>query len=156
MNTRRFLLALTAATGAVLAGFTSVSAGASDAPEPRLSANLIWGTNGSKPSNQDLRPIDPELEKRLRRIFKWQNYYGIERKEFSVAPNKTTQVEMSKECRLEIQRVGPDEYEIQLFGKGVPVVKQRKRIVPTETVVLGGDDKNDNAWFVVVGVAKPK
>ena len=156
MNTRRFLFLLTAAAGAVVAGLSPFPADAADAPEPRLSANLIWGTNGTKPANQDLRPIDADLEKRLRRIFKWQNYYGIERKEFAVPSNKATQVEMSKECRLEIQRVGPDEYEIQLFGKGVPVVKQRKRIVPNETVVLGGDDKNDNAWFVVVGVAKSK
>ncbi|MCC6233276.1 MAG: hypothetical protein IT580_11570, partial [Verrucomicrobiales bacterium] len=51
--------------------------------------------------------------------------------------------------------VSGDEFEIQLFGKGVLVVKKRQRIVAGETVVLGGDDKNDNAWFVVLGMAKP-
>lgn len=117
-------------------------------------AQLIWGTNENKPANQDLKPIDSDVEKRLRRIFKWERYFGIERKKFAVTAGKGARVEMSKDCRIEVAQVPGGEFEIQLFGKGQLVVKKRQRITPGEAVVLGGDDKNDNAWFVVVSLAK--
>jgi hypothetical protein len=154
MNTRRFLLSL---AGLAPLTITSRPAFAADeAPPTRLAADLIWGTNGEKPADKELKAIAPDLEKRLRRIFKWKSYYAIERKEFTVSSAKPARVEMSKECRMEVAILAAgDEFEIQLFGKGQLVVKKRQRIVPGEAVVLGGDDKNDNAWFVVVALAKP-
>ncbi len=154
MNTRRFLLSL----AGLVAPLTAMrSAFAADEAQPvRLAADLIWGTNGEKPADKELKPISPDLEKRLRRIFKWKSYYAIEHKEFTVSATKPTRVEMSKECRIEVGTIADgEEFEIQLFGKGQLVVKKRQRIVPGEAVVLGGDDKNDNAWFVVVALAKP-
>jgi len=152
MNTRYFLLSLAGLASLILAQRPGFGA---DAPDTPLAAELVWGTNGEKPADKELKPISPELEKRLRKIFKWKNYFGIERKEFVVTAAKPAKVEMSKECRLEVTRTAGDEFEIQLFGKGQLVVRKRQRIVAGEAVVLGGDDKNDNAWFVVVNFAKP-
>lgn len=133
---------------------TIPTAGAASPEGVRFLAELVWGTNGSKPPEKDLKPIKPELEKALRRIFKWQNYFEISRKEFEVSGVRPARVDMSKECRLEVTRLTEQEYEIQLFGKGVLVVTKRQRVLPGETVVLGGDDKNDNAWFVVLSLAR--
>ncbi|MBX3743837.1 MAG: hypothetical protein KF833_00880 [Verrucomicrobiae bacterium] len=154
MNTRSFLR-FVLSSFALATATTPRSALAAASEEVRLVAELIWGTNGPKPDDVELRPIAPELEKRLRRIFKWRSYYEIERKPVVTRAPKPTQVQMSKECRLEILHLGGHEFEIQLFGKGVLVVKKRQRIVPGETVVLGGDDKNDDAWFVVLSLARP-
>lgn len=156
MNTRRFLLTLFASAAFLSPLASAPAARGADPGETRLAANLLWGTNGGKPADKNLRPIEPDLEKRLRRVFKWQSYFEIERKEFGVTAGKTAKIEMSKECRLEVNRLSGEEFEIQLYGKGVLVVTKRQRIVPGETVVLGGDDKNDNAWFVVVSLPKPK
>ena len=151
MNTRCFLLSLVGLASTICA---SRSASAGDPGETRLVAQLVWGTNEAKPVDKDLKAIDADLEKRLRRIFKWERYFVMERKKFAVGAAKPAKVEMSKECRLEVNQVSPGEFEIQLFGKGQLVVRKRQRITPGEAVVLGGDDKNDNAWFVVVGLAK--
>lgn len=151
MNTRSFLLSLLAISGLVAA---RQSVSAADPKEAHLSAELVWGTNGDKPPGKELKPIAPDLEKRLNRTFKWKHYYLIERKVLAVTENKPAQVEMSKECRIEVARSGGDEFEIQLFGKGKLVVRKRQRIVIGESVVLGGDDKNDDAWFVVVALAR--
>ena len=43
-----------------------------------------------------------------------------------------------------------------LFGKGKLVVKKRQRILPGETVVIAGDDKDYNAWFVVLNTQKSR
>ncbi|MCC6235485.1 MAG: hypothetical protein IT580_22805 [Verrucomicrobiales bacterium] len=152
MNTRLFLESLVGMAVLALAARGAVGA----EPEgTRLAAQLLWGTNGEKPAGKELKPVEGELDRRLRRVFKWKSYFEIERKAFATPVGKPTKVDMSKECRLEVLNVSGDEFEIQLFGKGVLVVKKRQRIVAGETVVLGGDDKNDNAWFVVLGMAKP-
>jgi hypothetical protein len=148
MNTRHFLCSI---AGLALLTIAARSSRAGDPAETKLTAHLVWGTNEEKPADRELKPISEDIEKRLRRIFKWRSYFQIERKDFGVATGKAAKVEMSKECRLEVARIGPEEFEIQLFGKGQLVVKKRQRIIAGETVVLGGDDKNDNAWFVVVG-----
>lgn len=124
--------------------------------ETRFAAELVWGTNGDKPPDQDLKPITPELKKRLQRVFKWRNYFQIARKEFVVTPARPARVQMSRDCLLEVAALDAGEFEIQLFGKGVLVVKKRQPIIPGETIILGGDDKNDNAWFVVLNVVRPE
>ena len=152
MNTRVFLSSL----GAFL--LLCVASRKSAAAEPqahRFAAELIWGTNGGKPPGQDLKPVAPELQKFLGRVFKWSQYFRIERKEFPVTSTRPARVDMSKECRLEVTQLTAEEFEIELFGKGILVVRKRQHIAPGELVVLGGDDKNDNAWFVVLTLAKP-
>ncbi len=151
MNTRLFLESLFAFGLLLVAARTSKAA---DAVDTRLTAQLLWGTNGDKPPGQDLKPVAKDLEQRLRRIFKWQKYFEIEHKDFIANRAKPAVLELSKECRLEVTSLPGEEFEIQLFGKGILVVKKRQRIVQGETVVLGGDDKNDNAWFVVVSPTK--
>jgi hypothetical protein len=128
-------------------------AGAAETNGTRLTAVLVWGTNGEKPPGQELKPISPELGKRLRRIFKWKDYFEITRKTIATRTGSAVNTEMSRECRLEITHFKGDEYQIRLFGRGVLVVTKRQNISPGETVVLGGDDKNDNAWFVVLSLA---
>lgn len=151
MNTRVFLSALGALT---LLCAAARSARAEDPDTHRFTAELIWGTTGGKPPGQDLKPVTPDLQKFLGRIFKWTHYFRIEKKEFTVTPNRAAKVDMSKECRLELTQLTSDEFEIELYGKGLLVVRKRQRITPNELVVLGGDDKNDNAWFVVLTLAR--
>lgn len=149
MNSRRFL-PLLACLSLLAAPTPHARAGDTDV---RLDAELIWGTNGEKPADRNLKSVPADLEKRLTRIFKWKQYFIIEHKEFAVSPGHPAKVDMSKECRIEVTRSGGEEFEIQLFGKGQLVVRKRQRIVRGEAVVLGGDDKNDDAWFVVLGLA---
>jgi hypothetical protein len=152
MNTRAFHLSVLALCWLIAA---TPPAGAAEAESPRFSALLVWGTNSDKPADKDFKPITPELNKSLRRIFKWKNYFEISRQTFTTTAKEAKQVEMSKECRLVMTHRGGNDFEIQLFGKGVLVVTKRQAIKPGERVILGGDDKNDDAWFVVLSLAKP-
>lgn len=144
---------------ALLAGTVLLAAAiGGPAQEPaeglKLVAQLVWGTNQKPPTDKELKPIAPEIEKRLRRVFKWQNYWEVDRKSFAVTAAEPARVDMSKECRIEVARPSANEIEIQLFGKGKLVVKKRQRILPDETVILAGDDKDDNAWLLVLRVAR--
>lgn len=155
MTTRLLALALLTGFGlrTFLLGTPVLAAEPASLP---LQAQLIWGTDSQKPADKALKPIPPDLDKRLRRIFKWQNYFEVSRTNFVVAPAKPSQVDMSRECRIEITHQPGGEVEIQLFGKGKLVVTKRQHFAPGETVVLAGDDKDYNAWFVILTQSKPR
>jgi hypothetical protein len=155
MTTRLLALALLTSLGfhACLLGNRTFAA---DPGDLHLQAQLIWGTDSDQPTDKSLKRIPPDLDKRLRRIFKWHNYFEVTQTNFVVAAAKPSQVDMSRECRIEVAQQPGGEVEIQLFGKGKLVVKKRQRILPGETVVIAGDDKDYNAWFVVLNPLKSR
>ncbi len=156
MTTQRLLALALVAGSSLLAPLLGAPALAADPAKLALQAQLIWGTDSEKPADKSLKPIPPDLDKRLRRIFKWHNYFEVTRTNFIVSASKPTQVDMSRECRIEIAQDPGGEVEIQLFGKGKLVVKKRQRFVPGETVVIAGDDKDYDAWFVILTQQKPR
>ncbi|MFN0067264.1 MAG: hypothetical protein ACKVYV_06465 [Limisphaerales bacterium] len=128
-------------------------AGDKDRPA-KYQAQLIWGTNGQKP-DKPLKEVSPQVQECLGRIFKWMNYWEVAEKTVEVRPDSTASVEMSDECRLEIRRFPGHEVEVQFFGKGRQVFTQKQKLPPGEKLIVGGDSKKENAWFVVV-TAAPK
>ncbi len=120
------------------------------ASEMKLQAKLVWGTNGGKPSDAKLKELDDGLKERLQKVFKWQNYYEVNHHDFSVPSSGDKSIEMSPKCRIEVRNEGDNQIEVKLIGEGKPVVKKRQMINGHELLILGGDSKNDTAWFVVI------
>lgn len=118
-----------------------------------LQAQLIWGTNEEKPNDPSLKEIDPELTKKLLKIFKWKNYFEVKQQRFTVEPGKVQKVEMSSPCRIEVENLGNGSIEVKLYGKGQLWGKKKHAFGNGKCLVLGGDDKNDTAWFVVISEA---
>lgn len=117
---------------------------------------LVWGTNGKKPEDQTLKPLPPTILKKLKGVFKWQDYYVVSRKTKAVSLRKMELVKMSSKCDLKITHQGDSQIEVELYGEKKLVLKKKQRIVPEELVVLAGDDKNDTAWFVILRQYDPR
>ena len=74
-------------------------AGSASAKEIKLEAQLVWGTNEEKSPDPDQKPVTAEVEKRLKCLpFKWQHYFEVKRKQFTVAHEATQNVRLSKDC----------------------------------------------------------
>src|SRR5262245_54533317 len=108
--------------GLFLAGHAKCIAAPQESGGLKLVAQLIWGTDQTKPASPELKPVAPEIEKRLRRVFKWHNYWEVNRKSFEATPTEPAKIDMSRECRIEVSNPSRNEAEIQLFGKGKLVV----------------------------------
>lgn len=132
------------------AGFVLASHGQTKNPALALQAQLIWGTDEEKPNDPALKEIEPELTKKLMKIFKWKNYFEVKRERFAVEPGRIKKVEMSSPCRIEVENLGNASVEVKLYGKGQLWGKKRHAFGTGKCLVLGGDDKNDTAWFVVI------
>lgn len=121
------------------------------AGELKLEAQLIWGTNDEKSPNPEHKAVDPQVEKRLKKLpFKWQHYFQVNRKQFAVAEGDTKKVVLSKDCEIKVRNVGKGVVEVHLFGKGELVSKISQSLPKDEWLVMGGNAANFTSWFVVL------
>ena len=116
----------------------------------KFDTQLIWGTNDKKPEDRDLKDVDAKLIDKLKAVFKWKNYYTVEKKALAVPLKGAGKVKLSDKCELELQDLGNMMFEVRLLGEGKLVKTMRQQI--TSDLVIAGDDKNDTAWFVVIAV----
>ncbi len=124
------------------------------AGETVFQVQLIWGTDGEKPKDKPLKEVDSKFQEKLKGIFKWKNYYEVNRQSIALAKDGSQKVKLSEKCDIQLKDLGNSRVEIHLFGEGKPVVKKAQTVVIGEPIVLAGDSKNDTAWFVVL--VRPK
>jgi hypothetical protein len=126
---------------------TATSALASDLV---LEAKLIWGTDDEKSPNKNHKPVDPATAAKFRKVFKWKNYFEVNRVVKKVPSRGSNQFKLSKQCTIEITELEGPRVEVKLIGEGQPVNKTIKTLSKGQSFTYAGDDKNDTAWFVVV------
>jgi hypothetical protein len=130
-------------------------AGTLEAREIKLEAQLVWGTNESKSPDPAQKPVTEEVEKRLKGLpLKWQHYYEVKRKQFTVAHEATKRTSLSKDCVIVVKNLDKDMVEVTLLGKGEVVGRIKQKLPEGETLVLGGNAANLTGWFVVLRQVK--
>jgi hypothetical protein len=132
----------------ILFALTSTHALAGDM---KLEAQLIWGTNDEKSPDPKHKAVEPEVERKLKKLpFKWKNYFEVTRKEFVVSKNGSDAVVLSKDCEIKVRNTNDDVLEVTIFGKGKSVGKITQALPKGELLVTGGNAENVTAWFVVL------
>ena len=116
----------------------------------KLEAKLIWGTDDDKSPNPDHKEVDPATREKLRKVFKWKNYFVVNRVVKEVPSRSSNQFKLSPECTIEIKELEGPKVEVKLIGKGKEVHKTTLTIEKGQSVVYSGDDKNQSAWFVII------
>lgn len=116
----------------------------------KLEAKLIWGTNDEKSPNPDHKEVDPATKEKLRKVFKWKNYFAVNRVTKPVPSRSSNRFDLSKDCIIEIKELEGPKVEVKLIGKGKEVHKTTLTIDKGQSVVYSGDDKNQSAWFVII------
>jgi hypothetical protein len=136
---------------AVMAFSLVMLAGArAQAGELKYEAVLVWGTNSEKSPDPNHKLIEGQLDKKLKKAFKWEHYFEVNRLAFSVADGQTKTVTMSKICDLQVRRIDAQKVEVQLFGKKKLVGHITQNLPKGECLVTGGDAADSTGWFVVL------
>ena len=122
----------------------------SRAEDLNIEALLIWGTNGDKAADAGCKPVDAATAEKLRKVFKWKNYFLVN-KQNTIIPNRSTRaITLSKHCTVEITELAGPKVEVKLIGDQQPVNKTVKPLSKGEWFVIAGEDKNESAWFVAI------
>jgi hypothetical protein len=120
------------------------------AAELKLEVKLIWGTNDETSPDPTHKMVDKATAEKLRKVFKWKNYFLVNRQTATVPSRSTRQIPMSKKCTLEITELQGPVVEVTLIGEGKPVNKTKRPLTKGECFTIGGEDKNGCAWFLLV------
>jgi len=119
--------------------------------ELKYEAQLIWATNDKKSPDPKHKPAEPEVKKKLGELpLKWDNYFEVKRKRFTVSKGAAAKAPMSEKCALEVKHVEGDKVEVSLIGKGEAVLKRTQSLPKGEILVLGGNAPNETAWLVTL------
>ena len=120
------------------------------ASELKLEATLVWGTNDEKSPKKEHVPVDEATAARLRKVFKWRNYFVCNKKTKVIPSRGSNQFKLSDDCTVEITELDGPRIELKVIGKGVPVHKSIKELRKGDWFVYCGDDKNESGWFVII------
>jgi len=149
---RQTALTMTLALTAFIPWGAAAEESAADIAKYEFRAQLIWASNDNLESS-DLKPLDANTTEKLRKVFKWQNYWEINRKYVELMSDGREIAKISADCELSLKKIKSDEeakVEVVLFGKQNPIVKKTQPIHMDECLVLAGPDKDGTAWFVIL------
>jgi hypothetical protein len=118
-----------------------------------LYIQLIRGTDGEQPPSAEARLAGPEISRRLQ-MFKWKNYWEINRYTILLATGGRTRRRMSAEREVEIARTAPGEMTVCIYTDG-KLSRRRTQSLDTPFYIAGGDKDATQSWFIVVRRDKP-
>ncbi|HZR16568.1 MAG TPA: hypothetical protein VFE51_04515 [Verrucomicrobiae bacterium] len=122
------------------------------AGEMKLEAQLVWGTDDSKPpEGKDYKPVEAAIQKKIKDLpLKWKNYFEVKRTEFKIAPAAATKIPISEKCSLTVQSHNDSVVEVSWIGKGREVLKRTQSLSKGEILILGGNAPNATAYLMVL------
>ena len=125
------------------------SANAFAGEELGMKATLIWGCDEEKPSDPKIKPVSPEMAKRLKGIFKWKHYFEVKNESAKIQEKATKKFVLSDKCTVEVKNDGKT-YNAKLFGEGKLLKALDQADKQVDMVLAGDDPKNMTAWFVIL------
>jgi len=119
--------------------FAGAGAHAADS-DLKLEAQLVLGSNEVQAAG---KPISPQIEKKLKRLpLKWQHYFVVNARQFSVAKDESQEVSLSDACQISVKNLGGQQVQLTLMGNGRNVGKIRQSLKKGQTLVAGGNAGN--------------
>ena len=135
--------------GLLLAWTLSVLA--SQPPNLKIKAQLIWGTNEKTSPNENHKPVGAELKNKLQELpLKWTNYFEVKNVIVEVPPGGSRKVPLSDKCELEFKDRGQSEIQVSHFGNGKHIGTRTQSLPKGETLILGGNAPGATSWLVVL------
>ncbi len=115
---------------------------------------LVRGTDQDNPPQPGAKAIGPKLAKRLQPVFRWKNYWEMNRVKVTMEVGKKTRVRLSKRHEVEIDLSAAGKRTIHFYQDGKRVSTSTQPIGESVTI-QGGNSTAESAWFIVVRRDKP-
>ena len=142
-----------AASVGLILGLLSLAGAAGHAADLKFEAQLVWGTDDTKPpAGKNWKPVEPAIKNKI--PLRWKNYFEVSRTNFVVKAGETKRQPMSEKCQLLVKNLDNSNVEVTLFGKGKEVMNRKQALPRGEILVLGGNAPNDTAWLVILRQAE--
>jgi hypothetical protein len=94
--------------------------------------------------------VDAALKEKFKNIFKWKNYYEVSRTNVTVKAGEPRKLMMSSKCEVKINHTEHQGTEVELIGDQKSLYKNTISMPLKDILIMGGPDKNETSWFVVL------
>jgi hypothetical protein len=115
---------------------------------------LVRATDRSNAPVPGGRLIGPKLAERIQPVYRWREYWEIDRKMVSIQQGQKARVRLNPEREVEIDLSTPSKRKVTVFFQGRPMVVETQH-AGTGMSIAGGDREGNGAWFIVVRKDKP-
>jgi len=142
--------------GVICLSMVALLTGAAQAQTLRLEAQLLWGTDDAASPNPKHHPVDAALAKRLDSgPYRWKHYFKVNDVVVEVPAGQTKAgIVMSDQCNVDIKNLGGNRVQVNLHGKGKPVLIHGDSVTKNSLLILAGDTGNKTAWLVAIRLTK--
>ena len=135
-----------------VAGVVGVQA--ADAHKVTFYVQLIRGSDSDKPDDPAWKPVGAKLDKNLRGVFRWRNYWEVKRRTVVLGTGEIRRFHLTADREVEIKLIDPPNTQIRLYYKG-ELTRCSHQPIREHMSILGGESKAGECWFVVVRGDKP-
>ena len=115
---------------------------------------LLRGSDDDSPPTPQAKLIGAELDHRLHAVFKWKNYWEIQRQCLAVKVGQKLRAPVGAGREVEILLSQSGEMRVSLYIDG-KLVRRRRQAARTRFYITGGDRDGSQSWFIVVRRDKP-
>ena len=122
---------------------------AADAPKTTFSVQLVRGSDSDRPNDPAWKPVGASLSKSLQAVFRWKNYWEVNRQTVTLSKDKVARLRLSRESDVEVRLLNPPHTQIRLYHNGA-LTRCSHQPISEHMSVLGGESMNGECWFVVV------
>ena len=133
---------------------TTVLRAADEAQKITFYVQLIRGSDSGKPDDPAWKPVGAKLDKQLRAVFRWKNYWEVKRETVTLSKDKVARRHLTRDREVEIRLLDPPNTQIRLFNHGA-LTRCSHQPIGEHMSILGGESKTGECWFVVVRRDKP-
>jgi hypothetical protein len=114
---------------------------------------LICGSDKELPAKTGAKPVGPKLRSQFETKFRWKNWAELSHGECMLAENETRTIKLPEKREMQLELSGKT-LEVRLY-RGGQLVRRTRGNAETESVIMGGDQGRDEAWFIVIRHDKP-
>ena len=139
----------------LFASFAALATLAAEDLNTTFYVQLVRGSDEDKPPKADAKPIGPKLSQKLQPVFRWKQYWQMNRVEVKVAPGKTAKVRLSDTHEVEIDLKTQGKRTVRFYREG-KLVSASTQPVGESFNIQGENSKAESAWFIVVRRDKPQ
>jgi hypothetical protein len=142
MKMNRFSMTRLVCVAAIIYSFACTGARAAEG-DLKLEAQLVQGSNDAKAKDSGLKPASRDIEKKLKHLpLKWDHYYVVGGKKFTLATDASRTITLSKECQISVRNLGSSRVEVTLMNQSQTVGRITQSLHKGQTLVAGGDADN--------------
>lgn len=126
----------------------------------QVRAQLVFGSDDPDFTSKHagLNEVEPELEEKLKKVFRWKHYWEKNQKQNKVAISlkeaQEEKVKLTERTVVGLTYQDDGNLKAELFVNGVQMITKIQKLPENGIMVLALPDGSENAWFVIISHPK--